>query len=47
MLLGDEITVHEPSIIYRRLTTWRQKPAAIVPERVEMPATTEETQEQL
>jgi hypothetical protein len=43
MLLGDEITVHEPSIIYRRLTTWRQKPTAIVPERVEMPPTFEET----
>ncbi|MES2775182.1 MAG: AI-2E family transporter [Bacteroidota bacterium] len=37
MLLGDEITQYEPSVIYRRLTTWRQKPKAIIPEKVELP----------
>lgn len=37
-LLGDEITVYEPSIIYRRLTTWRQKPKSIIPQKVELPA---------
>jgi len=38
MLLGDEITTYEPSVIYRRLTTWKQKPNSIVPQKVEIPA---------
>jgi len=37
MLLGDDITPYEPSVIYRRLTTWRQKPKAIVPQKVDLP----------
>ena len=37
MLLGDEITMYEPSIIYRRLTTWRQKSKDIIPQKVELP----------
>jgi len=36
MLLGDDITVYEPSKIYRRITTWRQKPEAIVPVKVDI-----------
>ena len=37
VLLGDDITVNEPGKMYKRLTTWKQRPSAIIPQKVTLP----------